>query len=91
MNLHNSREPCRSLGGLHDGGHGADQLPESLDRLSFASDVRPAAPGTITPLMGLADPATVAPLMGRADHGTMVSLMGPADPGTATPLMMPGR
>ena len=27
------------LGGLDDGGHGADQLPESLDRPGFAGDV----------------------------------------------------
>ena len=27
------------LGGLYDGGHGADQLPESLDWPGFAGDV----------------------------------------------------
>jgi hypothetical protein len=27
------------LDGLYDGGHGADQLPESLDWLGFAGDV----------------------------------------------------
>ena len=27
------------LDGLHDGGHGADQPPESLDGLGFAGDV----------------------------------------------------
>jgi hypothetical protein len=30
---------------MYDGGHGADQLPESLDCLGFAD------PGTATPLM----------------------------------------
>jgi len=30
--------PGFSLGGIHDGGHGANQLPESLDRRGFAGD-----------------------------------------------------
>jgi hypothetical protein len=40
------------------------------------------AQAPFTPLMVPAAPATVTLLLGSADRGTMVSLMGPADPGT---------